>query len=250
MELWSHDDKRIFFDERHRLPGPAIISHAQQPTARIIQGKHYLTVKQDGAHWSLRITAPDPGFVDFVIDDSGHTIRQILVCAPFLLLPMWFAILRGLLPLRLLSERLLKREAEDLSPLHFDAKYGEIKPLVAALDGLLLRLHNKVKREHAFVQDAAHELRTPMAVISAQVHVLAKAASPADKMEAERYINHAIARASHLIEQLLELARVDGMRKQADQILDLTQLVRLDLAQLGAAAKAAPGAQYFSVDCA
>lgn len=47
----------------------------------------------------------------------------------------------------------------------------------AALDELLARLRRKVESEQAFVANAAHELRTPLAVVAAQAHVLAKAES-------------------------------------------------------------------------
>ena len=99
-----------------------------------------------------------------------------------------------------------------------------------ALDGLLIKLNTTVKREHAFVQDAAHELRTPMAVIAAQSHALSRATSDADRSEAEARLNASLGRASHLIHQLLALARMDTGHRSAESTVDLAELLRQDLA--------------------
>ncbi len=149
---------------------------------------------------------------------------------PFLLIPIWFAVLRGLSPLKLLAATIAAKGENDLRPINVDARYAELKPLTAALDGLMAQLRGKIDREHAFVQDAAHELRTPMAVISAQAHVLALADTPQARLEAEQRLDLAIARASHLIQQLLQLANVDGQRPVESEALDLAQVVRQQMA--------------------
>jgi len=108
---------------------------------------------------------------------SRDLAPSLALAFPFVVLPVWLAIRQGLRPLRRLSGRLAQRHADDLSSLDIDLKYAELQPVVSAFNALLLKLRDKVQRERAFVQDAAHELRTPMAVIAAQAHVLTRAAS-------------------------------------------------------------------------
>jgi signal transduction histidine kinase len=236
-ELWTRDNQRVFFDKKQFAYAPLVVD-PQSITTRLINGKNYHVFRHDGMRWSLRIAKPIESPAE-VMQWYGYKLSlNMWLILPCLMLPLWFGITRGLRPLRLLVTLIAGRDAEDLSPLHFDAKYGELKPVAAALDSLLLRLRAKILREQAFVQDAAHELCTPMAVISAQVHVLAKAATIPEKQEARQHLDHAIARAAHLIRQLLALARVDRMRAQESQMQDVAQQVRLDLEQMAPAALA------------
>ncbi len=75
-------------------------------------------------------------------------------------------------------------------------------------------------------------------MISAQAHTLAKAATPQAQAAAKQQIDHAMARAAHLIAQLSELARVDTQAVQESQVLDVVHLVKLDLMQMAQAAQA------------
>jgi signal transduction histidine kinase len=140
--------------------------------------------------------------------------------------------------LRNLSNRIAAKGPDDLAALGFDPKYAELQALTTALDNLLAQLRHRLAREHGFVQDAAHELRTPLAVISAQAHVLVMAADGAQRVDAERRVDQAIARASHLVLQLLTLAQIDNQHAPAPAELDVTQLLRRELALLAPAANA------------
>jgi signal transduction histidine kinase len=203
-----------------------------------IDGKQYHAYRHQGPRWSLCVAFPVPGFGEFV-KASGRSIGRQLAIGVSLVVPaLLLAIKSGLLPLARLSKRLEARDAEDLAPLHFDAKYRELKPLVASIDSLLLRLRNQIAREQAFVENAAHELRTPLAVIAAQKDVLAKAMNPPTRDEAKRHIGTAIERALHLIEQLSELARVDRAGQRPNLPVNLTQLTELAVAHMFDAAAA------------
>lgn len=100
---------------------------------------------------------------------------RMLIALPCILLPLWLAVRSGLRPLSRLSSTIAARREDDLAPLDISAPHAELSPLVQALDGLMRRVRARLARERAFVHDAAHELRTPLAVISAQAAVLAKA---------------------------------------------------------------------------
>src|SRR5581483_9719755 len=117
----------------------------------------------------------------------------------------------GLRPLRQFSDRIAARDSEDLSPTGVNVRHLELKPLAEELDRLLAKLRRKVESERTFVASAAHELRTPLAVVAAQAHVLAKAPSEHERLDAGllRQMEVAIARASHLIHQLLTLTRLE-----------------------------------------
>ena len=199
-------------------------------TAIQIKGNRFLMTRRDAGRWSLEIALPLHSFWGILRDDWLDTMLPVLIAFPFIFVATWIAVARGLGPLRLLSKRIAARDSDDLTPVNVDPKFDELKPLVTALDSLLLQLRNKVSREHAFVQDAAHELRTPLAVISAQSHVMSMAGSTQERADAERQMDQAIARAAHLIHQLLDLAKLDNYASEKPVMADVVALVRQELA--------------------
>jgi signal transduction histidine kinase len=228
MQLEDRQGARLFMSPE----GGAASLHgvAGKFTDHAVNGVRYHVFRGDTAQWTVLIGEPQ-------LDDGWLLARlgsnlgmSILIAFPFVLLPAWFAVARGLRPLRRLSDAISARGPDDLAPLGFDARYAELKPVAAALDHLLSKLRVKIAREHAFVQDAAHELRTPMAVIAAQVHVLEKASGPDERRVAGQQAERAIARASHLVQQLLDLARIDSAGAGTADAVDVAQLVRQEMA--------------------
>src|SRR6185437_15753223 len=198
---------------------------------QVDHGHIYEVIRFDTARWSV-LVAQSRLASDWVLKSlSADLTKCMLVAFPFMLLPMWLAIRQGLRPLRELSERIASRGSEDLTPVGVDPKYAELVPLVAALDGLLAQLLHKVSGEQQFVANAAHELRTPLAVISAQAHVLAKGQTEHERLEAQRPLSAAIARASHLVHQLLVLARLEmGHATPPSTATDVVQWAREEIA--------------------
>lgn len=213
-------------------PGTPPLHGDQNRITRIHLRQHaYLLARTETPRWIIHLALPMHDVTGILRDDWLGLTLDILIAFPFVFVPVWIAVGRGMKPLNALSERIAARHVDDLSALEIDPKYDELKPLAASLDSLLLQLRAKVSREQAFVHDAAHELRTPIAVISAQAHVLNKATSDAERAEAAQQMDRAIARTAHLIAQLLDLASLDHKCAGQAELLDLAQLVRQDLAQ-------------------
>lgn len=162
----------------------------------------------------------------------------MLIAFPFVLLPLWIAVRRGLAPLRNLAERVALRSPTDFSPLGVELQHAQLKPVVAAIEALLARSREGIARERAFVQDAAHELQTPLAVIAGQAHALNAAEAQEDRARAKAALEQAIARASHLTHQLLTLARLEGdtdAGMAAVNLVELAQRVLVDAEPAAAA---------------
>jgi two-component system sensor histidine kinase QseC len=233
MELTDRHGKRLLEMTEHPLQG-----RLGQVLPLRLDGRDYLLFRGETALWTFQVAYPVQSFWDVAHGFGSEVVLRLLIAFPLILLPIWFAVARGLRPLRSLSTIIAARHENDLSPVNFDATYGELKPVVSAIDRLLIQLRTRIARERSFVQDAAHELRTPLAVVSAHVHGLARAVTEQDKLEAEQHVGNAIARASHLIQQLLELARVDGNPVEQVSLLDASHLTRQALAQAAPFAKA------------
>ena len=140
---------------------------------------------------------------------AWRTILPLLVLLPLLALIVWFVVGRGLLPLQRLARVLDARKPEALDPLPDMTLPDEVRPLAQALNGLLGRLGQSLDAQKAFVADAAHELRTPLAALRIQVQLLERARDSEGRDDALRDLKQGVDRATRLVEQLLALARSD-----------------------------------------
>ncbi|MBI3346886.1 MAG: HAMP domain-containing histidine kinase [Burkholderiales bacterium] len=188
-------------------------------------GRRHWTYRTDGPRWSVRIAEPAISSTDLLGFSSWELAKVLLWGFPLMLLPLWLAVHTGLAPLRRFARRLDGLDATHrLEPLGVDLRYGELRPLGRAFDALLARLRDRQAREQAFVHDAAHELRTPLAVVSAQAHVLVNAEDPQARAAASTALREAVARSAHLSQQLLDLAALDGGQARAPEVLDVAAL--------------------------
>ncbi len=125
-----------------------------------------------------------------------------------------FGIPSGLAPLERLEESLARRSGTDLSPIEPESVPQEIREVVRALNALLERLRLANARQREFLQDAAHQLRTPLAGLQMQLELLA--AKPVDASALAR-LRQSVGRVTRLANQLLALARAEaGERLIAD----------------------------------
>jgi two-component system sensor histidine kinase QseC len=173
---------------------------------------------------------PREEMVDYILLNSLWPIPVSLIIVALL---VWWAVGRGLAPLDQVAGELAQRDSEDLSHLPDQQTPKEIRPLVDALNRLLGRLSHTLENERRFTADAAHELRTPLTAIKIQAEVAQRAQEPQRRARALEQITQGIDRTTHLVEQLLTLARADTSRAHAleRKQLDLAALVRQEMAQ-------------------
>lgn len=221
-----------------------------------IAGMHARVYEMHSPKWRLQVVEPWRTVPQFVASNTGFILPYLLLAFPFVLVPVWLSARHGLRPLQQLADGIAGRSPDDLRPVGVPVRHRELKPLAQALDSLFVRLRGKIERERAFVQDAAHELRTPLAVVSAQADVLARSGDSRERAEAHEQLTQAVARAAHLARQLLVLASLDDTQAPALQRIDVAQAVRQLLAQAEPAALArrmelsleAPDALWWQVD--
>ena len=227
LQLYDREGRLIF------ASGPGELIAQPGVGEQSLQGRRHWTWREDGERWSLRLaepTLPDVDLLGWLARELG---ASMLLAFPLVLLPLWLAVHTGLRPLRRFAQRLDGVEADmALAPRELDLRYAELRPLGQAFEGLMARLRQRLARERAFVQDAAHELRTPLAVIAAQTHVLVQSADEPGRQEAGERLLAAIRRTSHLSQQLLDLAALDGKAERPRQRLDLVQASAQLLADL------------------
>jgi pimeloyl-ACP methyl ester carboxylesterase len=122
-----------------------------------LHGANYHVLRIDSARWRLLLGEARSSDSWLLARLSRDLALSVLISFPFVLLPTWFAVARGLRPLRQLSSSIAKRGPDDLAPLAVAPTYAELAPVTTALDRLFGQLRSKIAREHAFVHDAAPE---------------------------------------------------------------------------------------------
>ena len=138
---------------------------------------------------------------------SRRLIMPSMISLPILALMIWIGIGRGLAPLLKVTREVSLRAPEYLESIDTGPIPTEIQPLAQALNKLLLRLKEALLKERRFTDDAAHELRTPLAALKTQAQVAIRSTNAKEQNKALCQILLGVDRATHLVEQMLTLAR-------------------------------------------
>jgi len=139
-----------------------------------------------------------------------HALQPVLWSLPLTVLLIWLAVSDGLRPLRRLARDIERRSAERLTPVEEDTAPIEIRPLTNALNGLMEKYQDALSAERRFAADASHELRTPLAVIRTHAQVARRATDAGERTESLDQLIRGVDRATHLVSQLLTLARLES----------------------------------------
>lgn len=155
----------------------------------------------------------------------GIVVPQLLLIA-LAIGVVWAGVVFGLRPLDAVRASLLARSPQDLGRMPLDGVPGEVRPLLEAINALLQRVERLVALQQRFLADAAHQLKTPVAALLAQIEVAMREQDPERRTQQLQSINAGLARLGRLMSQLLSLARnePDGAGAARLQPLDLPAL--------------------------
>jgi two-component system sensor histidine kinase QseC len=174
------------------------------------------------------------------------TLWPMAVSLPLLALAIWWAVSRGLLPMRKLASTLNERQPQSLEPVSVGEAPAEMAPMLDALNTLFTRIAELMASERRFTADAAHELRTPIAAIRTQAQVAMGETDDALRQHALQSTIAGCDRATRLVAQLLTLSRLESSVALDSSSVDLCAAVRSVVAEL--APKAIAKQQTIEVD--
>ncbi|MEO1357642.1 MAG: histidine kinase dimerization/phospho-acceptor domain-containing protein, partial [Pseudomonadota bacterium] len=189
-----------------------------------------------------------------------RTVAPLLILLPLLGWIVWLAVGRGLAPLGSVARQVQARDAAALSPLPTQGLPDEIRPLTNALNDLLARLGTALAHQRAFVADAAHALRTPLAALKLQLQVADRAENEDERRAAHADLHRGVERMIRLVGQLLTLARqepgaADTQRATvaldavaADVVAELSPAAVLKGIDLGIAVESQPASVIGNAD--
>jgi two-component system sensor histidine kinase QseC len=168
----------------------------------------------------------------------GHIAWRLLFPAlfglPLIGLWVWLATRQGFASLDGIARQIASRDPQQLHPVHPAAAPEEIRTLLEALNGLFQRVEHTLEAERRFTADAAHELRTPLAALQAQLQVAQRARDSDERDRSLNQLQRGLTRAAHLVDQMLHLARLDPESGLPDpQTVDLAGLAEEVCADIG-----------------
>ncbi len=198
----------------------------------------YFVMKSDRHGVLLEVTQHYQPRQELITEISWQLLMPFLVMLPVMTLLIWAGIGRGLKPLRKAARDIAKRTPANLKPIDIENSPGEIQPLIDALNQLFERLTYAMDSERRFTMDAAHELRTPLAAIKTQAQVALRSSDEKERQLAVQQVVTGVDRSSHLVRQLLVLARVDpDVSVQEYEKIDLNGILSQTVSELSGMAQ-------------
>ncbi|MFA6314060.1 MAG: ATP-binding protein [Sterolibacterium sp.] len=235
-QLPTTDDQLDFVIEVFTLEGNRL--YASHPQTRLptqaLPG--FSTVDSEDGRWRVyaiqlsnrivQVAQPTRVRKEAAAAAALRTILPFLVLLPVLGALIWWTVGIGLAPLDRLARKVTSLSAVQLEPLPLSDVPVEARPLIESLNDLLKRLSAALAAQRAFIADAAHELRTPLTALQLQAKLIERADTDGDRLGAVADLKRGLIRASHVVQQLLTLAREEpgGGAAQAFAPVDLVAL--------------------------
>ncbi len=205
IQIWDGDGVRLYASSLvSDLPGPP--ARPGLGTAVTGAGAWRIFAVSVGAQ-VLQVAQPEAVRSRLAFAAASRTLAPLLVLLPALALLVWWIVGRGLSPLDRLARQAERRSATSLAPFPEEGAPDEVRPLVHSLNGLMARLSAALESQRAFVADAAHELRTPLAVLKLQASLASRAEDEAGRRAAIGDLERGLERTERVVQQLLTLAR-------------------------------------------
>ena len=249
--IGSYDYGRQLSCQVWGLDGRLISDSAGAPDARLAgdQTEGFSQTVTEGETWRV-YSLVDPELGVRVMVGDALSVRERLVnrvtfgllvpallALPFLAGLIWWSLGRGLQPLDRMAAELTARPASDLGQLPDAAAPRELRPMIAALNGLFARVAHARAREQNFTAFAAHELKTPLAGLKTQAQIAAIAPDEATRRHALAQLAQGVGRTDRMVRQLLDMTAIETAADEAGPAPAaklLTDLLR-DLAPMAAA---------------
>lgn len=242
----AHKYQRQLRFQIWRSDGNLLIRSNNAPETPLTTARGFSETHGDDGHWRHFSQWNDSRSLQVQVSENHH-IRDELIghIAWRLLFPalfglpligfwVWLATRQGLSSLNGVAHQIASRDPQQLQAIHPVAAPEEIRPLIEALNGLFQRVEQTLEAERRFTADAAHELRTPLAALQAQLQVAQRARDSEEHDRSLQQLQSGLTRAAHLVDQMLLLARLDPESGLPDpQPVDLAALTESVCADLG-----------------
>ena len=233
FQIWRADGKLLMRSKNAPKTALTATDGFSETRDRKDRWRHYSQWNDDH---SLQVQVSENHHIrdELIAHIAWRLLFPALFGLPLIGLWVWVATRQGLSSLDGIARQIASRAPQQLQPLTPAAAPEEIRTILEALNGLFQRVETALETERRFTADAAHELRTPLAALQAQVQVALRARDSSERDRSLAQLQSGLTRASHLVDQMLQLARLDPESGLPDpQPVDLAVLAEAVCADLG-----------------
>jgi signal transduction histidine kinase len=200
------------------------------------QGFH--DVEREGAVWRVFTTAASPtGHRVQVLQSAqfrnhlaaeraGSAVIPILLLLPLAMLVLWSVVAAVSRAVQDIGRQAALQDEHNISQLTLERVPAEIKPLVISFNSLLARLRDAFATQRRFVQDAAHELRTPITAVALQLENVRRDLPAGACANSFAQLETGVLRAQRLVDQLLKMSRHEAAAPDPAASVDLQAQLR------------------------
>jgi two-component system OmpR family sensor kinase len=237
IQVWAPDSRLLYRTHPQiDIPGPSEAGFADVETA--LGTWRVFTIWHRGL-W-IQVAQHRLAREALAFNASWPTLLPFLLALPLMGVLIWRLVGREVRFLQSTAQAVARRTPESLDPIEDASVPEEVQPLVDSLNGLMARLGGALAQQRQFIADAAHELRTPLTALRLQLQLAERAPDASEREKAHAMLREGIARAVHVVEQLLTLARADPEGAATRKPVDLGALIEA-VVQSHEAAAAAKG---------
>lgn len=236
LNIWTENSQFLVGNETPAFPGPDVATPLGQAMEVAINGEIWrIMYRYDGRRQIWYAAGASGSQLSF-----GGTelllrlLAPLVIVLPLTLLALYLGVSRGVRPLGQLARAIESRQRQaSLVSVEVSGVPRELQPVVEALNHYLQRLANTLEDEKSFTANAAHELQTPLAAISAEVQLSLRLVEDEGSRELLRRIQMRVERASYSVRQMLVLARLDPRSRPNLERIDLHDTLLDVLAEQG-----------------
>jgi two-component system sensor histidine kinase QseC len=213
-QIWHEDE---LLSHSAQAPTQALApGHARGRSVQVVGGQYWLVFTAQGQADDVVVHVAELAQArDDILSAGLHSaIAPLLLAMPVLALLIGAVVHQALRGIRQTGQAIAARQPQALTPVP-DSGVSEIQPLIDALNQLFARVTRTLDQEKRFTADAAHELRTPLAAIRMQAQVAQGARDDAERQQALASVLRGCDRLTRLVEQLLQLARLEAQASLA-----------------------------------
>lgn len=234
FQVWFANEKLVV--RSNNAPRERLTDQQDTFTDRLIDGKPWRVYAIWDTNKQIQVQVGEDHERRLQIGNeiARHIVTSILITLPLIALIVWFSVGKAMSPLLKLANDVSRREFDNLQPVSTKEVPNEALPLINALNGLFSRLQQAFDNIRSFTADAAHELRTPLSGLKTHAQLALQTEDPEVMKESVRHLLEGTERASHLVEQMLTLARLDPESSVIKtERFDICQLTQEEVALLG-----------------